>query len=449
MKRVPTSPSPATLPGSGDILNEALHRAEMYRQATGVGCVVLDCQGLRVGKPRVETQEHTCAQCRLFETPGTEGKARYPCADTHLYGASQAQRFGGSFIYLCPVGFMHWSSPLLSSGRLVGLFVGGPVLTIDREDAVDSIIKNSQGTISVTEAQDCVDSIPQGSPPRVQALAEMLSLMAEDVSKNSREDFENPKRINEQQSRLSSQIHENKKKLSTPQFDESYPLEKERNLLAALRRGDQETARGILNELLGLIFFSHTGNFEYIKFKSIELLVLLSRAAMENSAEDTTQEETQERYLRAFLEADNVETLTDLLNRMVERFSSKIFSFHRLKHVSALRKAERYVRNNYSRRLSLSEVARAAELSPAYFSTLFKQEMGEGFSDYLARLRIEKATLLLLKTNLSLPEIASQCGFEDQSWFSKTFKKFMRLSPGKYREMGGDWAPEVEEIHEG
>jgi len=65
------------------------------------------------------------------------------------------------------------------------------------------------------------------------------------------------------------------------------------------------------------------------------------------------------------------------------------------------------------------------------------------------RLRIEKATLLLLKTNLSLTEIASQSGFEDQSWFSKTFKKFMHLSPGKYREMGGNWVSEVEEIHEG
>jgi YesN/AraC family two-component response regulator len=277
----------------------------------------------------------------------------------------------------------------------------------------------------------------------------MLFLVAEDLSKYSRENFEGPKRINEQQSRLSSEIHKHKKNFSAPRFDESYPLEKERNLLAALRRGDQETARGILNELLGLIFFSHSGNFEYIKFKSIELLVLLSRAVMENSEEDQTQEEAQGRYLRALLEAENLEELTDLLNRIVERLSIKIFTFHRVKHASALRKAERYVRNNYSRRLSLSEVARAAELSPAYFSTLFKQEMGEGFSDYLARLRIEKATLLLLKTNLGLPEIASQCGFEDQSWFSKTFKKFMRLSPGKYREMGGDWAPKVEEIHEG
>ncbi len=449
MKKDSANRPPVNLPGDREILDEALKRADMYRQATGVGCVVLDCQGRRFGKLQEEAQEHTCAQCKLFEKADAEPKNRYPCADTHLYGASQAQRFGGSFIYLCPVGFMHWTSPLLSLGRLVGLFVAGPILSIDWEDAVDSIVKNSQGTISIQEAQECVDSIPRGAPSRVQALAQMLSLVAEDVSKNSREDFEGSRRITEQQSRLSSQIHENKKRIRVPRFDESYPLEKERNLLAALRRGDQETARGILNELLGLIFFSHTGDFEYIKFKAIELLVLLSRAAMENSEENFSQEETQGRYLHSLLEADNMEELTDLLNRMVERFSITIFTFHRVKHASALRKAERYVRNNYTRRLSLSEVAQVAELSPAYFSTLFKQEMGEGFSDYLARLRIEQASLLLLKTSLSLPEIASQCGFEDQSWFSKTFKKFMRVSPGKYREMGGSWASEAEEIHEG
>lgn len=448
MRKNFTNPFPGTFPEDQAILNEALHRADMYRQATGVGCEVLDCQGLRLGKPNAETQEHTCAQCNLFTSPQADPEARYPCADTHLYGASQAKRFGGSFIYLCPVGFMHWASPLLSSGRPVGIFVGGPVLSIDREDAVDSIIKSSQGTISVLEAQGFVDSIPRVDPPRVQALAQMLSIIAEELSINSREEFEGPKRKSEQQSRLSSQIHDNKKKLSVSQFDESYPLEKERNLLAALRRGDQETARGILNELLGLIFFSHMGNFEYIKFKSIELLVLLSRAAMENAEEEYTQEENQSRYLRALLKADNLEELTDLLNRIVEWYSIRLFSFHQVKHASALRKAERYVQNNYARHLSLSEVARAAELSPAYFSTLFKQEMGEGFSDYLTRLRIEKASLLLLKTNLSLPEIAGQCGFADQSWFSKTFKKYMRLSPGKYREMGGNWAPEAEEIHE-
>jgi len=59
--------------------------------------------------------------------------------------------------------------------------------------------------------------------------------------------------------------------------------------------------------------------------------------------------------------------------------------------------------------------------------------MGENLSNYLNRLRVEKAAAMLTETGKSLNEIAEQCGFEDQSWFSKVFKNFTGVSPGKYR----------------
>jgi transcriptional regulator GlxA family with amidase domain len=62
--------------------------------------------------------------------------------------------------------------------------------------------------------------------------------------------------------------------------------------------------------------------------------------------------------------------------------------------------------------------------------------MGENLSNYLNRLRVEKATTLLTESNLTLNEIALACGFEDQSWFSKIFKSHTGISPGKFREQG-------------
>ena len=63
--------------------------------------------------------------------------------------------------------------------------------------------------------------------------------------------------------------------------------------------------------------------------------------------------------------------------------------------------------------------------------------MGENLSKYLNRLRVEKASRLLLETDMSLSEIAACCCFEDQSWFSKKFKAYTGISPGKYRNQGG------------
>jgi AraC-like DNA-binding protein len=118
--------------------------------------------------------------------------------------------------------------------------------------------------------------------------------------------------------------------------------------------------------------------------------------------------------------------------------SGEIFAFHGVRHYSALRKAERFIWENYTRKVNLREIADVSGLSAPYFSTIFKEEMGENLSNYLNRLRTEKAATMLVTTNLSISEIAKTCGFEDQSWFSKIFKNNTGLTPGKYRDQGSN-----------
>jgi transcriptional regulator GlxA family with amidase domain len=71
--------------------------------------------------------------------------------------------------------------------------------------------------------------------------------------------------------------------------------------------------------------------------------------------------------------------------------------------------------------------------------------MGENFSSYLNRLRVKKASALLTGTNLSLSRIAASCGFKDQSWFSKIFKHYAGICPGKYRSQGGKITSKIPE----
>jgi len=150
--------------------------------------------------------------------------------------------------------------------------------------------------------------------------------------------------------------------------------------------------------------------------------------------------EINNRYLGRILESKTAEELVENLHLGAERMASKIFSFQGMRHASALRRAERYIWENYTRKLSLDEIAKASGLSAPYFSTIFKEEMGENLSSYLNRLRIERTVTLLTETGKSLNEIAKLCGFEDQSWFSKIFKSFTGISPGKFRENGGGLA---------
>ena len=103
-----------------------------------------------------------------------------------------------------------------------------------------------------------------------------------------------------------------------------------------------------------------------------------------------------------------------------------------------------YVRANYDKKLSLDEIARNAFLSKAYLSSIFKEEIGESLTNYINRVRIEKSKVLLLDKEVSLIDIANLCGFEDQSYFTRVFKKMVGISPKKYRDSRGVAAQPVQ-----
>ena len=72
-------------------------------------------------------------------------------------------------------------------------------------------------------------------------------------------------------------------------------------------------------------------------------------------------------------------------------------------------------------------------LHPAYFSSIFKQCSGSSFKEYLNMVRVEESKRLLSNTEYSIIDIAVACGFDDQSYFSKVFKKYTGMSPKQYR----------------
>ena len=100
-----------------------------------------------------------------------------------------------------------------------------------------------------------------------------------------------------------------------------------------------------------------------------------------------------------------------------------------------IRLAKQYINQNFSKPITLEEVAEAISLSPTYLSTLFKKEIGIGFSEYLISCRMEEAKKLLKTTDLSVNLIAEEVGYSDAKYFSKTFGKVVGLKPSEYRRL--------------
>jgi len=97
-------------------------------------------------------------------------------------------------------------------------------------------------------------------------------------------------------------------------------------------------------------------------------------------------------------------------------------------------KAKEYIDRNFaSGDISLHSTARYVGISPNHLSTVFAQETGENFIDYLTRIRLEKAKQLLRNTAMKSADIAFETGFNDPHYFSYIFKKNVGLSPREYR----------------
>lgn len=104
------------------------------------------------------------------------------------------------------------------------------------------------------------------------------------------------------------------------------------------------------------------------------------------------------------------------------------------KNVAKLKRILSFIRDNFDKELTLDDMANASGLSTKYFCSFFKNMTGKTPFGYLNDYRIERASRKLLGSDLPITQIAFSCGFNDLSYFIKTFKKIKGCSPKLYRK---------------
>jgi AraC-like DNA-binding protein/ligand-binding sensor protein len=378
-----------------------------------------------------------CEHCRRNLTNKTESGA---CRMLHLQAVNEARRLGGSYVYICSAGFVFWTSPFYSGERFAGALLSGGIIGVEKQHIVKKHTQNCESARRRREIENFLSGVQEKNGDEVKALAQMMLICADLIS-GGPEHLQWTVRTASggETSTKTSQQAEKPAKIAENSTNNHniHQTDKERMLLACLRRGDSGEARKILGDLLNILFCNTKDNFRGFQLKAMELAVMLFRAVNNpEEIDDCGAAEANNRYLKKIENSADLYEITEILATIVERMSGKIFSFNGVRHSCALRKAERFIWKNYTRKISLKEIADASGLSAPYFSTIFKEEMGENLSNYLNRLRVEKAMTMLAEINMPISEIAGACGFEDQSWFSKIFKSYTGYSPGKYKERG-------------
>ena len=93
----------------------------------------------------------------------------------------------------------------------------------------------------------------------------------------------------------------------------------------------------------------------------------------------------------------------------------------------------KYIRTNFYKEITLGDISAMFNINPSYISQLFKKETGQNLIEYITRVRMEHACMLLKTSNLTVNNIAEQSGYEDNVYFRKVFRKVIGKTPVEYR----------------
>ncbi|HIU76306.1 MAG TPA: PocR ligand-binding domain-containing protein [Candidatus Pelethocola excrementipullorum] len=355
------------------------------------------------------------------------------CANLHIKAAHRAVTLGETYIFSCHSNMNHIVFPLLNNSSFFGSILVGPFLMEEPDSLLISNIHKrypSMSTEFLLDLYEEMNSIEIIPPARVTQISKLLFYLFSDLISESKKELI----INQQKLHQQSKINESIQmyKAGGVIKQDQYPYEKEKKLIAKVKAGNLQEARSILNQVLGYVFFSGGNSVENIKPRAIELCSLLSRAAIEGGAATDVILKINNQFIKSLQEITSIDSLCYSLSESLEIFIESMFNYAPSQN-ETIKKAISYISTNYSETLTLDDVSNQVELSPAYFSTLFKQCCGSSFKDYLNMVRIEESKRLLSNTSYSILDIAIAVGFENQSYFSKVFKKHTGLSPKQYR----------------
>lgn len=175
---------------------------------------------------------------------------------------------------------------------------------------------------------------------------------------------------------------------------------------------------------------------KYFEYLEKDLILLQNRMTDPHIAGKLEQIISECREKREGYELKLLGCVFDLLGELFRICKSRSYSQRSaeilMKKTKRFAVAFQYIEENYARAISLSEISEQAHMSEGYFCRMFKQSTGRTFVDYLNRLRVEKAVLLLNQGLCNVTEAAMSVGFDDINYFSRVFKKYMKQSPESY-----------------
>lgn len=366
--------------------------------------------------------------CRIVRSSKTGFKR---CHEDRVRSLNIAIETGQPYINFCHAGIILACVPVMERDTaLGGLFFGKCLWDSPTNGLSDDIFKRLKGLrLPRDKLKEAIADLVVTGGRRTHQAAEFLYVLLYEVTGLDPRVVRWRKQRSLQQSRISELIQE-KKRLGT---DNRYPLESERELIGKVKIGDRSGAKETLNNILGTILFHNPCDLSVLKARLLELLSIIGRAAVEGGVDINMLLEKNLDYINKVMRISNQEDLCVWISHALDNFIELVYSSQDARRATRVKPATDFIRANFDRPISLSDIAEASHLSSSRLSHIFKEQTGMTIVDYLNMVRIEQAKKLLLTTDKSCTEICFRAGFNNQSYFTRTFRKRVGMTPRDFR----------------
>lgn len=397
-----------------------------YFKKTGLPLVLVDLGG------RIAFEMDRCSLCRDLLGPDDKS-SQNSCRLMMAKAVEEAFRWGEGYITSCPVGMIMFAVPIVHRQKLIGGFVSGFAIFPEmQKDIREEIQQNLKGYgLAARGLPKRRLKLRVFSPQKVREDVSCLLKLTREFHINDLIFLQNRKEKYVQQFKIANFLDELKKSATNVS---RRILDKEDEIIQKVKLGDKTGAREILNEFLGSIFFESGMNFEIIKVRLLELVVIISRAAMEAGVEARDMLGLNYSYLTELNKATDADELLQNLTDILENFIARVSSIKDRQRKVRAREIREFIEKNFTKKITAAEAARAGGLSVSRALHLVKEETGLSFSGYVKKLRVDYGKYLVLNTGLSLADVAMEAGFFDQSHFTRSFKAIEKMTPFGFRQ---------------
>ena len=213
------------------------------------------------------------------------------------------------------------------------------------------------------------------------------------------------------------------------------PMEAENNMLDLIRQGRYEDIHIAsfprINDNIGMMA---KDAFTSLSYLVVSAVAIYSRVAIEAGAVPDDAFDLSDALLFCISYCKTEEDLHQTYQTAAVMFARLVHKKKEKSRSYQLERALNYISCNIFRKITLEEVAQFVGLSQNYLCNLFSREMGISFHNYVQKEKIARACNLLKYSDRSVSDIAAYMGFQTQSNFSSVFRKWMGVTPSKYRE---------------